>query len=166
MLILENNAIASLLNTFILECDQKRNKETGKLAFEKHTSIISFRRAQYVLYDIKYLLLAKPEEWTLCFKRNFLQGLSTLLSLMSWMQGMDAVVRQVGQHMEFEPEWESGFNLHIRLASVIELMLQWCGSDRTVLQKVSHPRNRDCSTAFCGEQVIMSSTRSSHFVLV
>jgi len=51
------------------------------------------------------------------------------------MQGMDAVTRQVGQHMEYEPEWESAFNLHLKLAPVITLILKWCGSDKVVLIK-------------------------------
>lgn len=48
---------------------------------------------------------------------------------------MDAVVRQVGQHMEYEPEWESGFNLHIKLANCISLAVEWCGTDKVVLIK-------------------------------
>ena len=42
---------------------------------------------------------------------------------------MDAVVRQVTQHVEFEPEWESAFNLQLKLADVLMLMAEWCGSD-------------------------------------
>lgn len=37
--------------------------------------------------------------------------------------------------MEFEPEWESAFNLHIKLATVISLALEWCGTDKVVLVK-------------------------------
>lgn len=48
---------------------------------------------------------------------------------------MDAVVRQVGQHMEYEPEWESGFNLHIKLAYCVSLAVEWCGTDKVVLIK-------------------------------
>lgn len=39
--------------------------------------------------------------------------------------------------MEFEPEWESAFNLHIKLAYVITLTIEWCGSDKVVLAKAS-----------------------------
>ena len=46
---------------------------------------------------------------------------------------MDQLVRQTGQHMEFEPEWEPGFNLHIRLSKVLPHFIQWCGSDKQVL---------------------------------
>ena len=44
-------------------------------------------------------------------------------------QGMDAVTRQSGQHIEFEPEWEGAFNLQLKLADNITIMLDWCGSD-------------------------------------
>ena len=42
---------------------------------------------------------------------------------------MDPVQRQTGQHLEFEPEWEGAFNLQLKLADVISLMLQWCSTD-------------------------------------
>lgn len=54
---------------------------------------------------------------------------------MFFFQGMDPMVRQVGTHMEYEPEWESAFNLHIKLASVIPLVVEWAASDRIVLLK-------------------------------
>lgn len=54
---------------------------------------------------------------------------------MFFSQGMDPMVRQVGTHMEYEPEWESAFNLHIKLASVIPLVVEWAASDRIVLLK-------------------------------
>lgn len=37
--------------------------------------------------------------------------------------------------MEYEPEWETAFNLHIKLATVVSLALEWCGSDKVVLVK-------------------------------
>ena len=37
--------------------------------------------------------------------------------------------------MEFEPEWESAFNLHIKLSYVITQLVEWCGSDKVVLVK-------------------------------
>ena len=48
---------------------------------------------------------------------------------------MDPIVRQVGQHIEYEPEWESAFNLHIKLSAVITLIIDWCSSDSVVLIK-------------------------------
>lgn len=42
---------------------------------------------------------------------------------------MDPVKRQIGQHLEFEPEWEGAFNLQLKLEDNIVLFLEWCGSD-------------------------------------
>lgn len=133
-LIAYEDVLFVLLNTFISECARKCNK-SGKLEFDRNSSNGSFKRAQVILYDLRYLLSAKPTEWTDALRFGFLQGITLLLSLLSYMQGMDLITRQVGQHMEYEPEWESAFNLHIKLAHVITLALEWCGTDRIVLIK-------------------------------
>lgn len=49
--------------------------------------------------------------------------------------------------MEFEPEWESAFNLHIKLAHVITLLVEWCGSDKVVLVKAFRACMRDLAEA-------------------
>lgn len=51
------------------------------------------------------------------------------------LQGMDPMVRQVWQHMEFEPEWESAFNLHLKLSTIVPLVVEWAASDLVVLIK-------------------------------
>ncbi|XP_046835052.1 E3 ubiquitin-protein ligase UBR2 [Vespa crabro] len=133
-LIAHHDVLFILLNTFISESSRRCNA-AGKLEFERNTPNTYFKRAQYILYDLRYLLSAKPDIWTDELRRGFLQGISLLLKLFCSMQCMDAVLRQVGQHMEYEPEWESAFNLHIKLSPVISLALEWCGSDRIVLIK-------------------------------
>lgn len=57
---------------------------------------VAFRRAQYVLYDLRYLLAVPPDVWTERLRKGFLYGVGSLLTLLTWMQGMDSVVRQVG----------------------------------------------------------------------
>ncbi|XP_072755009.1 E3 ubiquitin-protein ligase UBR2 [Anoplolepis gracilipes] len=134
LLIAHHDALFILLNTFVSESSRRCNA-AGKLEFERNMPHHSFKRAQYILYDLRYLLSAKPDEWTDDLRRGFLQGISLLFTLFCSMQCMDAVLRQVGQHMEYEPEWESAFNLHIKLSPVITLAMEWCGSDRVVLIK-------------------------------
>lgn len=133
-LIAHNDVLFVLLNAFLSESTRKCNA-AGKLEFERNTPNTTFKRAQYILFDLRYLLSAKPTNWTDELRRGFLQGISLLLALLCSMQGMDAVLRQVGQHIEYEPEWESAFNLHLKLFPVISLALEWCGSDRIVLIK-------------------------------
>ncbi|KAK4886967.1 hypothetical protein RN001_003238 [Aquatica leii] len=133
-LIANDDVLFILLNTFLSECSRKCNK-SGKLEFERNVSSQAFKRAQYMLYDLRYLLSSIPEKWTDELRKRFLQGLSVMLQLLTMMQGMDSVTRQVGQHMEYEPEWESAFNLHIKLAYCISLAIKWCGTDKVVLVK-------------------------------
>ena len=42
---------------------------------------------------------------------------------------MDKVTRQAEQHVEFDPEWETAFNLVIKIQSVISSILDWCSHD-------------------------------------
>ncbi|XP_060531062.1 E3 ubiquitin-protein ligase UBR2 [Cylas formicarius] len=133
-LIENDDVLFILLNTLMSEYDKKCNK-AGKLEFERNPSFHTFKRTLFMLYDLKYLLTYPPERWTDNLRRSFLHGFSVLLTLLVKMQGMDAVTRQVGQHMEYEPEWESGFNLHIKLAYCISQVIEWCGTDRVILIK-------------------------------
>ena len=38
---------------------------------------------------------------------------------------MDPVIRQVQHHIEFEPEWETAFNLQLKLHSVLNQIIEW-----------------------------------------
>ena len=42
---------------------------------------------------------------------------------------MDHVVRKRVIHIEFEPNWESGFLLQFWMMPIIEAFLSWCCSD-------------------------------------
>ena len=42
---------------------------------------------------------------------------------------------QINQHIEFEADWENGFNLHMKLAPVIQLLLNWCARDKVIFIK-------------------------------
>lgn len=77
----------------------------------------------------------KPAVWTDSLRANFIHAFKTIAELLEWMQGMDPVVRQVGQHVEFEAEWETGINLQLKLAPVLSLIIEWCGSDQIILTK-------------------------------
>ncbi|KAL1506747.1 hypothetical protein ABEB36_006051 [Hypothenemus hampei] len=133
-LIANDDVLYKILSTIISEYQPKCNK-SGKLEFERNPSYQSFKRTLFMLYDLKYVLSCVPESWTDDLRRSFLHGFSVLINLLVMMQGMDSVTRQVGQHMEFEPEWESGFNLHIKIACCISEIIQWCSTDKVVLVK-------------------------------
>ena len=44
-------------------------------------------------------------------------------------QGMDSVTRQTNQHVEYEPEWEGAFNLQLKLADILTMIVDWCSTD-------------------------------------
>lgn len=134
-LMAHHDVLFQLLNTFLSECSHKINKQ-GKLEFERNTSTLPFKRAQHVLGDIRYLLGCVPTTWDAKLRESFCHAVSLVLKILNYMQNMDTVTRQVGQHMEYEPEWETAFNLHIKLRPLITKILLWCGSDCAVLKKV------------------------------
>ncbi|CAK1542493.1 unnamed protein product [Leptosia nina] len=130
-LIAKHDALFVVLNTFVSECNRRCNVE-GRLEFDRNHLSMAFKRAQFILYDVKYLLGAVPTTFDSDLRKGFLHGLSLLLNLLVMMQDMDSVVRQIGQHMEYEPEWESAFNLHVKLAHSITLALEWCSVERAL----------------------------------
>lgn len=134
-LMAHHDVLYKLLNTFLSECSHKVNRQ-GKLEFERNTSTLPFKRAQHVLGDIRYLLSSVPDKWNPELRVSFCHAVSLVLKILNYMQNMDTVTRQVGQHMEYEPEWETAFNLHIKLRPLITKILLWCGSDSIVLKKV------------------------------
>ncbi|XP_011198244.2 E3 ubiquitin-protein ligase UBR1 isoform X2 [Bactrocera dorsalis] len=105
------------------------------LQFSKNINA-PFKRAAYILYDLRYILSFKPDVWTDGLREGFLEGCKALLKLLNVMQGMESTTRQTGQHMDYEPEWECAFNLHIKLATAITLVLEWCSTDLAVLTKL------------------------------
>ncbi|XP_028170096.1 E3 ubiquitin-protein ligase UBR1 [Ostrinia furnacalis] len=130
-LIAYQDALFVVINTFVSECNRRCNNK-GRLEFDRNIISMGFKRAQFILYDVKYLLSSVPTSFDDDLRKGFLHGLSLMLNLLVMMQGMDSVVRQVGQHMEYEPEWESAFNLHVKLAHSITLSLDWCSAERAV----------------------------------
>uniref|UniRef100_A0A182FB21 E3 ubiquitin-protein ligase n=1 Tax=Anopheles albimanus TaxID=7167 RepID=A0A182FB21_ANOAL len=137
-LIAHESAFFKLMHTFNTEAIDRHVKH-NMLQFPKNTSSMNvFKRAAYILIDLKYLLNFPPEEgsWTQDLRGGFLHGVQILIRLLKCMQGMDSATRQIGQHMEYEPEWETAFTLHLKLSHMITLVLEWCASDRIVLVKV------------------------------
>ncbi|XP_048517590.1 E3 ubiquitin-protein ligase UBR2 isoform X2 [Dendroctonus ponderosae] len=133
-LIANDDVLYILLSTILSEYRPRCNKN-GKLEFERNPSYHPFKRTLFMLFDLKYLLTSVPETWNDDLKKCFLHGFCVLVNLLVMMQGMDSVTRQVGMHMEYEPEWESGFNLHIKVARSITHIIAWCATDKVVLVK-------------------------------
>uniref|UniRef100_A0A8C2F5Y0 E3 ubiquitin-protein ligase n=1 Tax=Cyprinus carpio TaxID=7962 RepID=A0A8C2F5Y0_CYPCA len=133
MLITEENLMTTIIRTFM---DHLRHRDLhGHFQFERYTAqqAFKFRRVQSLIGDLKYVLISRPTEWTNQLREKYLEGFSAFLELLKCMQGMDPVVRQVGQHIEMEPEWEAAFTLQMKLTHIISMMQEWCSSDERVL---------------------------------
>ncbi|XP_031435449.1 E3 ubiquitin-protein ligase UBR2 isoform X1 [Clupea harengus] len=133
MLITEENLMTTIIRTFV---DHLRHRDLqGRFQFERYTAqqAFKFRRVQSLIGDLKYVLISRPTEWSDKLREKFLEGLDAFLELLKCMQGMDPVVRQVGQHIEMEPEWEAAFTLQMKLTHIISMIQEWCASDEPVL---------------------------------
>ncbi|TFK03038.1 L-lactate dehydrogenase B chain [Platysternon megacephalum] len=133
MLITEENLMTTIIKTFM---DHLRHRDIqGRFQFERYTALqaFKFRRVQSLILDLKYVLISKPADWTDDLRQKFLEGFDAFLELLKCMQGMDPITRQVGQHIEMEPEWEAAFTLQMKLTHVISMMQDWCALDEKVL---------------------------------
>ncbi|XP_060129020.1 E3 ubiquitin-protein ligase UBR2 isoform X2 [Zootoca vivipara] len=158
MLIVEENLMTTIISTFM---DHLRHRDIqGRFQFERYTALqaFKFRRVQSLILDLKYVLISKPVEWSDDLRQKFLDGFDVFLELLKCMQGMDPITRQVGQHIEMEPEWEAAFTLQMKLTHVISMMQDWCALDEKVLieaYKKSLTTLMQCHSGFTdGEQPI------------
>ncbi|XP_078505840.1 E3 ubiquitin-protein ligase UBR2 isoform X1 [Lissotriton helveticus] len=133
MLIAEENLLTTIIQTFMDHLTHRDNR--SRFHFERYTALqaFKFRRVQSLILDLKYVLISKPPEWSDGLRQKFLEGFDVFLELLKCMQGMDPITRQVGQHIEMEPEWEAAFTLQMKLTHIISMMQDWCASDEKVL---------------------------------
>ncbi|XP_075902159.1 E3 ubiquitin-protein ligase UBR2 isoform X1 [Nelusetta ayraudi] len=133
MLMVQEDLMKTIIRTFV---DHLRHRDLqGRFQFDRYTAQQAFKfgRVQSLIGDLKYILISRPSEWSDQLRLKFLDGLDAFLELLKCMQGMDPVVRQVGQHIEMEPEWEAAFTLQMKLTHIISMVQDWCCSDERVL---------------------------------
>ncbi|XP_037086448.1 E3 ubiquitin-protein ligase UBR2-like [Pollicipes pollicipes] len=134
MLITDEDCLSIVTRTFYDECINRRNTQ-GVLAFNPRSDNVAWRRISYCLNDLRYLLSVRPTQWTEQLRRGFLHGFTSILDVLAIMEGMDASVRQMGNHLEYDPEWQTAFTLFGKLSYVINHLVDWCSTDRQVLVK-------------------------------
>ncbi|KAG8196917.1 hypothetical protein JTE90_027621 [Oedothorax gibbosus] len=157
-LIQEENAIAVILRSFLSECERRHLNAAGKLFFQRNLNNNNFRRAQYMLYDLSYLVNVPPPQWNDQLRKHFCSGMQSFFTLLGMMQDMDPVVRQLGSHVEYEAEWESGINLQLKVATVVTLLLNLCCNDKKVFLKafranIKHFQNSQSKCTFIGVEL-------------
>lgn len=133
MLIEEENALAILMQTLISTC--QNTKRHNILTFENRNTfdMHALKRALYTISDLRHLINIGPTKWTCQLRENVLEAVRLFLELLTSMQGMDSVKRQLGQHIEYEPDWESGMTLQSRLTFFISKLITYCSLDENVL---------------------------------
>ncbi|XP_072246542.1 E3 ubiquitin-protein ligase UBR2 isoform X1 [Leuresthes tenuis] len=133
ILMVEENLMTTIIRTFV---DHLRHRDLqGRFQFDRYTAQQAFKfgRVQSLIGDLKYILISPPSDWSHQLRLKFLEGFNAFLELLKCMQGMDPVVRQVGQHIEMEPEWEAAFTLQMKLTHIISMIQEWCSTDEHVL---------------------------------
>ncbi len=124
----------SLMQIIMETLNEHSKTSKGKLNFarSRNKSNPEFKRAQCILIDLKYCLTAVPDDWSDSLRKNFILGFKSFVDFIKMMHGMDSLVRQTHTHVEYEPEWETSFNLLIKLARPVSSLIDWCTSDRLV----------------------------------
>ncbi|XP_056623407.1 E3 ubiquitin-protein ligase UBR1 isoform X2 [Triplophysa dalaica] len=130
-LIEEGNVIKVIIDT-VMEMMREHLDSNGRFHFQGYNSD-KFFRVQVIFHDLRYILISKPSVWTEELRVKFLEGFHVFLCFLRCMQGMEEVKRQVGQHVEVEPEWEAGFTLQMQLRHILAMFQDWCSSDERVL---------------------------------
>uniref|UniRef100_A0A673N696 E3 ubiquitin-protein ligase n=1 Tax=Sinocyclocheilus rhinocerous TaxID=307959 RepID=A0A673N696_9TELE len=169
MLITEENLMTTIIRTFM---DHLRHRDLqGHFQFERYTAqqAFKFRRVQSLIGDLKYVLISRPTEWTDQLREKYLESFDAFLELLKCMQGMDPVVRQVGQHIEMEPEWEAAFTLQMKLTHIISMMQEWCANN---VNAYTHNDNltdislQNMSLKFIGKSAGASMMDPNHFLMI
>lgn len=46
-----------------------------------------------------------------------------------FLQGMEEIRRQVGQHIEVDPDWEAAIAIQMQLKNILLMFQEWCACD-------------------------------------
>ncbi|PAV65136.1 hypothetical protein WR25_18491 [Diploscapter pachys] len=107
---------------------------TERFDFTQRSFPISVKRAMHMMKDESYMLNQIPtdKDWTPQLRDAFLKGVQHFIDFLHRMQGMDEVKRQAQEHQMWELEWETAFNIQLRIKETISFMLAWAASDQDV----------------------------------
>lgn len=107
----------------------------GQMVVPAAEVLYPFKKAQYIFQDIGYVLERAPDVWNEELRVSFCHAVREMLGLLGRVENAHAVARQTGQHVAYEPEWETAFGVLLKLRPAIRNMWSWCGSDGAVLRQ-------------------------------
>lgn len=56
---------------------------------------------------------------------------------------MEEIKRQIGQHIEVDPDWEAAIAIQMQLKNVLLMFQEWCACDVSFLNKFVLLYNRE-----------------------
>uniref|UniRef100_A0A8D0GAB6 E3 ubiquitin-protein ligase n=1 Tax=Sphenodon punctatus TaxID=8508 RepID=A0A8D0GAB6_SPHPU len=147
-LIEEQNVIAVITET-LLEVLPEYLDKNEKFNFQGYSQE-KLKRVYAVICDLKYVLISKPTVWTQRLRVQFLEGFRSFLRILTCMQGMEEIKRQIGQHIEVDPDWEAAIAIQMQLKNILLMFQEWCACDEELLltaYKECHTCIMRCSTS-------------------
>ncbi|XP_069714255.1 E3 ubiquitin-protein ligase UBR1 isoform X1 [Phaenicophaeus curvirostris] len=146
-LIEEQNVITTITET-LLEVLPEYLDKNDKFNFQGYSQD-KLNRVYAVIYDLRYVLVSKPALWTDRLREQFLEGFVSFLRILTCMQGMEEIKRQIGQHIEVDPDWEAAIAIQMQLKNILLMFQEWCASDEELLLRAyreCHKAVMRCST--------------------
>ncbi|GAB1286774.1 E3 ubiquitin-protein ligase UBR1 [Apodemus speciosus] len=154
--LIEEQNVISVITETLLEVLPEYLDRNNKFNFQGYSQD-KLGRVYAVICDLKYILISKPIIWTERLRAQFLEGFRSFLKILTCMQGMEEIRRQVGQHIEVDPDWEAAIAIQMQLKNILLMFQEWCACDEDLLlvaYKECHKAVIRCSTNF------MSSTKT------
>uniref|UniRef100_A0A8C0UN07 E3 ubiquitin-protein ligase n=1 Tax=Cyanistes caeruleus TaxID=156563 RepID=A0A8C0UN07_CYACU len=146
-LIEEQNVITTITET-LLEVLPEYLDKNDKFNFQGYSQD-KLNRVYAVIYDLRYVLVSKPTVWTDRLRERFLEGFVSFLRILTCMQGMEEIKRQIGQHIEVDPDWEAAIAIQMQLKNILLMFQEWCACDEELLlrsYRECHKAVMRCST--------------------
>lgn len=47
-------------------------------------------------------------------------------------QGMEEIKREIGQHVEVDPDWEAAISIQMQLKNILLMFQEWCACDVSI----------------------------------
>lgn len=129
-----SKAILKQTNKYINRGFSANMADIGRFDFTSRSFPSDLRRALQITRDMAYIMNSIPceSDWTPELIEGFVQGFSEFLIFLQHLQGMDEVKRQAVEHQVWESEWETAFNILLRLKEAISLIITWAETNEEV----------------------------------
>uniref|UniRef100_A0A8C7BK94 E3 ubiquitin-protein ligase n=1 Tax=Neovison vison TaxID=452646 RepID=A0A8C7BK94_NEOVI len=134
--LIEEQNVISVITETLLEVLPEYLDRNNKFNFQGYSQD-KLGRVYAVICDLKYILISKPTAWTERLRMQFLEGFRSFLKILTCMQGMEEIRRQVGQHIEVDPDWEAAIAIQMQLKNILLMFQEWCACDVSLHVRLS-----------------------------